>query len=121
MITKNQIWKLYGTDFTGMTKKLLEETELAALIGDKKTRIGIKPNLVVPSPAEFGGTTHPEVVAGIVEYLQDHGFLNITIVEGSWVGDRTSEAYEYLPEVRRPFCGWTEGKVPCCRLRRYEA
>ena len=95
MITKNQIWKLYGTDFTGMTKKLLEETELAALIGDKKTRIGIKPNLVVPSPAEFGGTTHPEVVAGIVEYLQDHGFLNITIVEGSWVGDRTSEAYEY--------------------------
>ena len=69
--------------------------ELAALIGDKKTRIGIKPNLVVPSPAEFGGTTHPEVVAGIVEYLQDHGFLNITIVEGSWVGDRTSEAYEY--------------------------
>ena len=95
MITKNQIWKLYGTDFTGMTKKLLEETELAALIGDKKTRIGIKPNLVVPSPAEFGGTTHPEVVAGIVEYLQEHGFENITIVEGSWVGDRTSEAYEY--------------------------
>ncbi len=95
MITKNQIWKLYGTDFTGMTKKLLEETELAALIGNKKTRIGIKPNLVVPSPAEFGGTTHPEVVAGIVEYLQEHGFENITIVEGSWVGDRTSEAYEY--------------------------
>ena len=93
MITKNQIWKLYGTDFTGMTKKLLEETELAALIGDKKTRIGIKPNLVVPSPAEFGGTTHPEVVAGIVEYLQEHGFENITIVEGSWVGDRTSEAF----------------------------
>ena len=95
MITKNQIWKLYGTDFTGMTKKLLEETELTALIGDKKTRIGIKPNLVVASPAEFGGTTHPEVVAGIVEYLQEHGFDNITIVEGSWVGDRTSDAYKY--------------------------
>ena len=95
MITKNQIWKLYGTDFTGMTKKLLEETDLAALIGNKKTRIGIKPNLVVASPAEFGGTTHPEVVAGIVEYLQEHGFQNITIVEGSWVGDRTSDAYKY--------------------------
>ena len=41
MITKNQIWKLYGTDFAGMTKKLLEETELAALIGDKKTRMAL--------------------------------------------------------------------------------
>ena len=100
MITKNQIWKLYGTDFKGMTKKLLEETELASLIGDKKARIGIKPNLVTASPAQFGATTHPEVVAGIVEYLQEKHFENITIVEGSWVGDRTSEAYRY--------CGYKE-------------
>ena len=33
-------------------------------------RIGIKPNLVAPMEAYWGGTTHPEVVAGIVEYLQ---------------------------------------------------
>ena len=70
MIQKNQIWKLYGTEYLRMTKKLLEETELASLIGDRKSRIAIKPNLVVPSPAQFGATTHPEVVAGIVEYLQ---------------------------------------------------
>ena len=95
MITGNQIWKIYGTSYKEMTKKLLADTELAALIGDRKTRIGIKPNLVVPSPAEWGATTHPEVVAGIVEYLQENQFDNILIVEGSWVGDRTSEAYEY--------------------------
>ena len=95
MISKNQIWKIYGTSYKDMTKKLLEETGLEKLIGDRKTRIGIKPNLVVPSPAEFGATTHPEVVAGIVEYLQEKQFGKITIVEGSWVGDRTSEAYEY--------------------------
>ena len=71
MIQKNQIWKLYGTKYLRMTKKLLEETELASLIGDRKARIAIKPNLVVPSPAQFGATTHPEVVAGIVEYLQE--------------------------------------------------
>ena len=39
----------------------------------------------------FGGG----VVAGIVEYLQENQFDNILIVEGSWVGDKTSEAYEY--------------------------
>ena len=74
MIQRNQIWKLYGTKYLEMTKRLLEETDLSALIGDRKKRIGIKPNLVVPSPAEFGGTTHPEVVAGIVEYLQENRF-----------------------------------------------
>ena len=95
MIKKNQIWKIYGTSYKEMTKKLLSEAELSSLIGNRETRIGIKPNLVVPSPAEFGGTTHPEVVAGIVEYLQENRFENIIIVEGSWVGDRTSEAYEY--------------------------
>ena len=100
MIQRNQIWKLYGTKYLEMTKRLLEETDLASLIGDRKKRIGIKPNLVVPSPAEFGGTTHPEVVAGIVEYLQENRFQNIIIVEGSWVGDRTADAYRY--------CGYKE-------------
>ena len=57
-------------------------------------RIGIKPNLVAPMEAYWGGTTHPEVVAGIVEYLQEKGFSNLVIVEGSWVGDKTSESYE---------------------------
>lgn len=100
MIEKNQIWKIYGIDYKEMTKKLLAETDLAALIGSRDTRIGIKPNLVVPSPAEFGGTTHPQIVAGIIEYLQKSGFTNVIMVEGSWVGDRTSEAYEY--------CGYRE-------------
>ena len=100
MINKNQIWKLYGSDYKGMTKKLLQETGLDSLIGDRKARVGIKPNLVVPSPAEFGATTHPEVVAGIVEFLQEKQFTDITIVEGSWMGDRTSEAYKY--------CGYKE-------------
>ena len=100
MIQRNQIWKLYGTKYLEMTKRLLEATDLSALIGDKKKRIGIKPNLVVASPAEFGATTHPEVVAGIVEYLQENRFENILIVEGAWVGDRTADAYRY--------CGYKE-------------
>ena len=95
MIRKNEIWKIYGTKYTEMTKELLSATELADLIGDRTTRIGIKPNLVTPSPAEYGATTHPEVVAGIIEYLQEHDFDNIIIAEGSWVGDSTQEAFKY--------------------------
>jgi len=100
MIGNNQIWKIYGTDYKEMTVRLLKETDLASLIGDRGKRIGIKPNLVVPSPAEFGGTTHTEIVAGIIEYLRENRFDDLVIAEGSWVGDRTSEAYEY--------CGYRE-------------
>jgi uncharacterized protein (DUF362 family) len=57
-------------------------------------RIGIKPNLVVAKPASSGATTHPEIVAGVIEYLQEHGYQNIEVLEGSWVGDMTSRAYE---------------------------
>ena len=100
MIAKNQIWKLYGTEYKEMTKELLSKTDLAGLIGGREKRVAIKPNLVVAAPAEFGATTHPEVVAGIVEYLQENQFENIVIVESSWVGDRTSEAFIY--------CGYKE-------------
>ena len=91
---QNQILKRYGTDYKKMTKELLEAAELIGLISDHACRIGIKPNLVAPSDASWGATTHPEIVAGIIEYLQDHGCRNLVIAEGSWVGDRTEESLE---------------------------
>lgn len=100
MIQENEILKIYGTDFADMTYELLARADLTSLIGDKNMRIGIKPNLVCPSPAEFGATTHPQVVEGIIRYLRDNGFEQIVIAEGSWVGDRTSDSYEY--------CGYRE-------------
>lgn len=95
MIKKNQILKAYGTDYKDMTKRLLEAAALAEIIADRSLCVGIKPNLVTPSPAEYGATTHTEIVSGTVEYLVEHGFKNVLITEGSWVGDRTSDAYEY--------------------------
>ena len=92
---KNEILKTYGTDYKQMTKTLLTEANLAADIPSPSARIGIKPNLVAPTPADYGATTHPEIVEGILEYLQEHGFFNFAILEGSWVGDRTEEAFEY--------------------------
>ena len=91
---KNQIYKIYGTDYKEMTKSLLEVSGLASMI-PRDAGIGIKPNLVTPTPAEYGATTHPELVAAIIEYLQEHGFKRMVILESSWVGDRTSDAYEY--------------------------
>lgn len=89
---ENQILKIYGTDYKEMTKRLLEKAELEKRIPAKECRIGIKPNLVSPSPASLGATTHPEVVAGIIEYLQERGFRKIVMAEGSWVGDRTEDS-----------------------------
>lgn len=91
---QNQILKIYGTDYKEMTKRLLEEADLKARLPEKDKCIGIKPNLVAPTPAECGATTHPEIVAGIIEYLQERGYYNIMLTEGSWVGDKTSESIE---------------------------
>ena len=99
-LKKNEIIRIYGTEFKENTVRLLREAELASLIPAKDARIGIKPNLVSASEASFGATTHPEIVAGIIEYLHEEGFNNITIAEGSWVGDKTSRAFE--------LCGYRE-------------
>ena len=99
-MNKNEIIQIQGMEYKEMTKQLLNECALATLIPSKVSLIGIKPNLVAPVPAEFGGTTHPEVVAGIIEYLQENGFTNLQIMEGSWVGDKTEESFEV--------CGYNE-------------
>ena len=91
---KNEICKIYGTDYKAMTLRLLEEADLVSHIPGNVKTIGIKPNLVSPTPASYGGTTHPEVVAGIIEYLKKKGSYDIIILESSWVGDKTSEAFE---------------------------
>ena len=92
---KNEIYRSYGTDYKEMTKRLLSQAGLAERLPDPAAHIAIKPNLVSPTPASFGGTTHPEIVAGVIEFLQEHGYRNIVIAEGSWVGDKTAEAFEY--------------------------
>lgn len=89
---QNEILKIYGTDYREMTLELLKRAALGELLpAARDSRIGIKPNLVSASAPSFGATTHPEILAGIIEYLHLCGYRNIVIAEGSWVGDRTSE------------------------------
>ncbi|MDR1319104.1 MAG: DUF362 domain-containing protein [Treponema sp.] len=92
-VEKNEIFVIYGKDPAAMAARLAEEAGLADLIGDRKKRIGLKPNLVVSRPASEGATTHPEIAAGLIAYLKKNGFDNLAILEGSWVGDRTAEAF----------------------------
>jgi uncharacterized protein (DUF362 family) len=93
-MNRNEIVLIYGTDYKEMTKHLLENVNLQEQIPAKSSRIGIKPNLVSPTEASWGATTHPEITAGIIEYLQTHGYENIIMLEGSWVGDKTGDALQ---------------------------
>ncbi|MGI6094098.1 MAG: DUF362 domain-containing protein [Lachnospiraceae bacterium] len=90
---KNEIAVIYGKEYKNMTKELLEFCRLEEMIPAKDVCIGIKPNLVSAVPAEEGATTHPEVIEGLILYLKEKGFTNLVILEGSWVGDQTSDAF----------------------------
>lgn len=120
---RNELFIIYGTDYADTTVRLLEKADLDCMIMQKcmpaflhieenvseqtefiqkkaSIRIGIKPNLVAPVPAEDGGTTHPEVVEGLISYLREKGYRNLCIMESSWVGDRTEDAFQV--------CGYDE-------------
>jgi len=113
MIGKNSIRIIYGDNPGNMVKELLEAIKPEEEI-EKNALIGIKPNLVVAKPSSSGATTTPEIVAGIIEYLKFKGRDNIVIMESSWVGDRTSEAFRV--------CGYEElsrkYKVPLVDLQK---
>lgn len=86
------IYQIYGTDAHTMTKALMESAEVAGMI-PSGAGVALKPNLVLARGPESGATTHPGVLSGCVEYLQDHSIRDISIIEGSWVGDNTGRAF----------------------------
>jgi len=91
---KNSITMIYGDNPYDMTKRLLQTIDLEHIITDTSEKIILKPNLVVPDTSDGGATTHPEIVVAIIEYLQAHGFHNLLIAEGAWVGASTEDGFE---------------------------
>ncbi len=85
------IYEIYGTDEIGMTKELMKAANIAVSI-PAGAKIALKPNLVHADVAENGATTHSGILAGCIEYLQENGFLDISIIESSWVGGNTDRA-----------------------------
>ncbi len=90
---KNEIHIIYGTNPIQMVQELLEKAKIAKDL-DQGMSIALKPNLVVAKPSYEGATTSPFIVEGIIQYLLAHNYKNISIIEGSWVGDRTPRAFK---------------------------
>lgn len=88
----DQIVMIHGTAYKEMTIQLLEQIRLAEMIGDCDRRVAMKPNLVTDTTAASGAVTHPEILDGLLTYLQDRGFGNLEVMEGSWVGAHTMDA-----------------------------
>jgi len=89
----------YGSEIAKNTYDTLAASDISEYL-NADMAVSIKPNLVVPCPASDGATTHPEVVEGIIRYLNDFGVKRIKIIESSWVGDNTIRAFMY--------CGYEE-------------
>lgn len=91
---QNDIILIHGKDYKNMAKKVMEQADVASDIGDRQKKVALKPNLVTAKDPSSGATTHSELLAGVIEYLQEHGFRDITVMEGSWVGDHTGDAFQ---------------------------
>lgn len=96
---RNQIFINYGDQGKLMVKKLLQKIEIEAEL-QPDDLIALKPNLINATKSDQGATTDPEIVRGVIEYLQQRGFNNLMIIEGSWVGADTDNAFE--------ICGYRE-------------
>ena len=88
-----KIYQIYGDDAHAMTISLMEAAHVADMI-PAGASVALKPNLVVSAPAERGATTHVGVLSGAIEYLQGHGFPNVSVIESAWVGDSTRRAFQ---------------------------
>ena len=84
----------YGKDIIKNTYDALAASDISAYLM-RGMAVSIKPNLVVPCPASDGATTHPEVVEGVIRFIQDFGITKVRIIESSWVGDSTKQAFKY--------------------------
>ena len=86
-----KIYQIYGQDARDMTLRLLEASGAIALVPAGGS-VALKPNLVIAGTPESGATTHAGVLSGCIEYFRDHGVKDISVIEGSWVGDETMRA-----------------------------
>lgn len=86
------IYEIFGRDAHAMTIALMERAEVITAI-PAGASVALKPNLVVAGQPEYGATTHAGVLSGAIEYLREHGVRDISIIEGSWVGDSTGRAF----------------------------
>ena len=86
-----KIYQIYGRDAHDMTIRLLQAADAQGLVPPGGS-VALKPNLVIAGTPESGATTHAGVLSGCIEYFREHGVRDISVIEGSWVGDETMRA-----------------------------
>ena len=91
MNTSRTIYEIFGADAHTMTKTLMEAARVSEMIPDGAS-VALKPNLVLAGTPDQGATTHAGVLSGCIEYLQEHGVRDISVMESSWVGAKTDTA-----------------------------
>ena len=89
---KNKIAVRYGMDMQQMVLDLMRYADIKSELHDGM-KIALKPNLVVAKEPSSGATTHTEILEGVLMYLKESGDYDVTIMEGSWVGDSTRRAF----------------------------
>ena len=91
--SSSPIWQVHGTDAHTMTLQLLDACQAYRLVPAGGS-VALKPNLVLASVPEEGAVTHPGVVSGCIEYFRSHGTDDISVIESSWIGDKTLRALQ---------------------------
>jgi uncharacterized protein (DUF362 family) len=106
-VRDSRLTVIYGRQARDMARALLENRGgrgRQARLPSAGAKVLLKPNLVTDHPASSGATTTPELVAGVIEFLQDRGVSEITVAEGSWTGCPTERAFRacgYVELARR--------------------
>ena len=88
----SKIYNIYGNDAFTMTLELLKAANAISLVSNNNKTVALKPNLVVAGKPENGATTHAEILSACIEYFRANDIQNISVIEGSWVGDETMRA-----------------------------
>ena len=91
--SSSPIWQTHGTDAHTMTLQLLDACQAYQLVPTGGS-VALKPNLILASVSEDGAVTHPGVVSGCIEYFRSHGIRDISVIESSWIGDKTMRALQ---------------------------
>ncbi len=92
VMQNDKLMVIYGNKALQMAYDIMTAANVKGMLS-RDMKIVLKPNLVVAKPSISGATTSPELVEGVIRYLKDNGFNNITIMEGSWIGDSTRNAF----------------------------
>lgn len=80
----------------------------------REGKILIKPNLVEPMPKDSGAVTRPELIEGVIQYLQTCGRYEIYVGEGAAIHEtdkcfREAEYYDILSQYDIKFVNLNDG------------